>query len=817
MSHNIAVAANKFAKGMDHASDVVEMAYSPIEIHDALSRNYPGDAHFVAYTIANAGRQPRINKGALLELSPEDRALITCSVLVADVDNEGHADWTPETREAARAQEVTTPALQTVGIYDTRSGRRLIQPLAAPIAVEHVEPYLARWLDTLEAQGVQVDKSCADWTRHFRLPNVVRDGNKYRSPYVNLSKMREISLDPIIASPRTVSAPVFRSDAPLSDRQEWARQYLEKTPEAIEGSHGEDRTWSVCCAVARGFDLSEDEALAAMSDWNARCQPPWNEDELRKKLARARAKNDGEPLGGRLERRVTSAPDAPAGFCDIDPRLLIREPGCDDVSPEEQQADIRRETEAARSSHDRPTKPKRARFNFQHGPDIVRKEITNPLWLVQGILPEAGVCVIAGEPKATKTWAMLEIGMALATGSRAFGEYEAKHRKNVVIFLAEDGERSLQARIAALSDSRSMDPCESVNNMWFQCRGRLNILDKEDMTELVAYCKTVPDLGLVALDPLRDLHNAEENDSTAMAKVTSALRWLRDEIGCSILFVHHAAKASENTASRRPGQRMRGSSVIHGAIDAGIYMSDTDTDLQSYWTNKVAVEIKEGAGAGVFSLTLNLNNDNDGRATGGSWVVEQVEGKSKAKSSGAREKVVAAMQAMSKPVGVKKLQEVTKQGQGTITAILNELREDGVATPAMNKSGLPIGWILTSKLAKNADPYHPYSTHTPDSEYGPAAQPIPPIPRPLRAGGRCGVWGGSDKSTADSEKPSMGYEYGSDAKPAGPRLTQDERERLAPLATPSEVEKVAKEAAQKLEETRAALDTDWGYDGSDGM
>jgi len=85
-----------------------------------------------------------------------------------------------------------------------------------------------------------------------------------------------------------------------ADRGQRAERYVATVPPAISGQHGDLRTFQICCRLARGFALSDDEALAALRDWNARCVPPWSEVELRDKLRRARIYGR-EPIGGLLE------------------------------------------------------------------------------------------------------------------------------------------------------------------------------------------------------------------------------------------------------------------------------------------------------------------------------------------------------------------------------------------------------------------------------------------------------------------------------------------------------------------------------------
>lgn len=78
-----------------------------------------------------------------------------------------------------------------------------------------------------------------------------------------------------------------------------ATRYLESVPPAIAGAHGDQHTFKVCCRVVRGFDLDDESAIAALLAWNARCEPPWSETELRRKVRGAR-QYGREPIGGRL-------------------------------------------------------------------------------------------------------------------------------------------------------------------------------------------------------------------------------------------------------------------------------------------------------------------------------------------------------------------------------------------------------------------------------------------------------------------------------------------------------------------------------------
>jgi hypothetical protein len=78
-----------------------------------------------------------------------------------------------------------------------------------------------------------------------------------------------------------------------------ARRYLASVPPAVAGEHGDLHTFRVCCRLARGFALDDEQALCLLSEWNEWCQPPWTTAELAYKLRRA-ARYGREPIGGLL-------------------------------------------------------------------------------------------------------------------------------------------------------------------------------------------------------------------------------------------------------------------------------------------------------------------------------------------------------------------------------------------------------------------------------------------------------------------------------------------------------------------------------------
>ncbi len=72
--------------------------------------------------------------------------------------------------------------------------------------------------------------------------------------------------------------------------EERAVKYLEQVPPAVSGNGGHNATFAVACRLVElfGNELDDDQLLSALEAWNGKCDPPWNESELRHKLNNAR-------------------------------------------------------------------------------------------------------------------------------------------------------------------------------------------------------------------------------------------------------------------------------------------------------------------------------------------------------------------------------------------------------------------------------------------------------------------------------------------------------------------------------------------------
>jgi hypothetical protein len=166
----------------------------------------------------------------------------------------------------------------------------------APPRVEQLQKELARELLT--------DRAATSCTQTTRLPGLF---NHKRQPSVRVGieylHWRDVFVArdlPAVGAETTPSSMTkARRPLPAARSVERARAFLQCVDPAVAGQQGDLRTFRVCCRIVRGFDLSDDEAVRALSEWNARCEPPWSERELRQKVMNAR-RYGREPQGGLL-------------------------------------------------------------------------------------------------------------------------------------------------------------------------------------------------------------------------------------------------------------------------------------------------------------------------------------------------------------------------------------------------------------------------------------------------------------------------------------------------------------------------------------
>ena len=78
--------------------------------------------------------------------------------------------------------------------------------------------------------------------------------------------------------------------------------------------------------------------------------------------------------------------------------------------------------------------------------ELTNKTFEPPAWIVEGILPDNGLAILAGKPKLGKSWFALQLACSLSAGGVMLGNIPVSNLPTLFLAL-EDTERRLQDRI----------------------------------------------------------------------------------------------------------------------------------------------------------------------------------------------------------------------------------------------------------------------------------------------------------------------------------------------------------------------------------
>lgn len=201
--------------------------HSPLEVlslRDALTRSWPDDAHMIAGVLHSPdgmalARQPRVNGAALDPLRSLGFSL-RFGVVFAEADrgDKATARWSSEAMEHAAAVLDGAAELEGLAWHFTRGGLHVLGVLAEPLddpraferalawLRERIRPALARIPTAQTREHPQPhlvpDEAVKEWARMFRLPLVVRDGERQRwAPDLSRLEALRPSLDAITVQP----------------------------------------------------------------------------------------------------------------------------------------------------------------------------------------------------------------------------------------------------------------------------------------------------------------------------------------------------------------------------------------------------------------------------------------------------------------------------------------------------------------------------------------------------------------------------------------------------------------------------------------
>lgn len=191
--------------------------------------------------------------------------------------------------------------------------------------------------------------------------------------------------------------------------------------------------------------------------------------------------------------------------------------------------------------------------------ELMAHQYPKTTYLVDRLIPTESLTILSGTSRSFKTYALLDIAIAVASQKPLFDHFETS-QAGVLIINEEDGEKLLQQRFHQLGITKNSELPIYVSALTdFK-------LEDSQIDSVLKLCQN-KGITLVIIDSLIRVHNADENSAREMSKVFAQLRKFT-KAGIAILVTQHNRKATQHSTGG--ASEMRGSSDILAAVDSHI-------------------------------------------------------------------------------------------------------------------------------------------------------------------------------------------------------------------------------------------------------
>lgn len=435
---------------------------------------------------------------------------------------------------------LTEAGIPPTAVVETKNGYHFYWLFEAPIELEGNErvALLARHDALLKAIPhfiEAVDTSAAEAVRIMRIPGTEHRKDIHLGPE-HAFMCRLVSFKPSItytleALEETLSAKSGQTSVIPEAMPKPSLSASGELPLLLEGipEHGNEVAEGRNVAATRLFGrwwklgLSEEEVWLVGQKWNAKNQPPLSESELRSVYDSTR-KYDHES-----------------------------QPFTASAIPQENSGTIQR-------------------MQFIPDTELLTMD-TRVEWAVERLFAKGTLNMISAPPQQYKSWLVLRMAVCISQGLPVFGEFETE-KTNVLIVNEDDNHALIKERYAALFQEG-----EQPGGVYFVINSGRKITGVW-AGELLYFAKQ-HNIGFIALDTLRSLHNGDENQSNVMQEVMDNLSLLTRQ-GITVLFTQHHRKSQPGAPggdeSKNGLDMVRGSSAIAGAVHGHLTCIEKKTD-----------------------------------------------------------------------------------------------------------------------------------------------------------------------------------------------------------------------------------------------
>jgi len=208
-------------------------------------------------------------------------------------------------------------------------------------------------------------------------------------------------------------------------------------------------------------------------------------------------------------------------------------------------------------------------------------------WICDGLVAKRTIVFMAGLPQTGKTWALIDLAIEVARGGKWLGKFPVKQGK--VLFVDQERFKGeTQRRLKSVISAKGISPKDLSSALHVKCGSttRLNLAHSFE-----AFRKELDALRpeLVIIDSFATFHTCQENDRQSIQGVLEQVKNLRNEFGCTFIFIHHENKLAfqrEDEAGEPSIAQMAGNIAIPAAAETVFTARRHDNDSSMIYNTK---------------------------------------------------------------------------------------------------------------------------------------------------------------------------------------------------------------------------------------
>ena len=190
--------------------------------------------------------------------------------------------------------------------------------------------------------------------------------------------------------------------------------------------------------------------------------------------------------------------------------------------------------------------------------------------LIDGVLRQGHKMLIAGPSKAGKSFALIELCIALAEGRDWLG-FKCAQGRVLYVNLELDG-ASCKHRFKDVYNALGVQPANLANIDIWNLRGRSVPMDKL-AAPLIRRAKKRGYMAII-IDPIYKVITGDENSADQMAHFCNQFDKVCAEVGCAVIYCHHHSKGAQG--GKKSMDRASGSGVFARDPDALLDMTELE-------------------------------------------------------------------------------------------------------------------------------------------------------------------------------------------------------------------------------------------------